>query len=49
MHRIETVEVQGSPMEVFIFEPKGEGPHPGIILAQHIPVGIPGLRTMSSR
>ena len=43
MHRIETVEVQGSPMEVFIFEPEGEGPHPGIILAQHIPVGHTGI------
>ncbi len=24
---------------VFLFMPKGEGPHPGIVLAQHIPVG----------
>lgn len=43
MHRIETVEVQGSPMEVFVFEPEGEGPHPGLILAQHIPVGHTGI------
>lgn len=38
-----TVEVQGSPMEIFLFEPAGEGPHPGIVLAQHIPVGHTGI------
>ena len=43
MHRIETVTVQDSPMEVFLFEPEGEGPHPGIVLAQHIPVGHTGI------
>ena len=42
MHRIETVTVQDSPMEVFMFEPEGEGPHPGLVLAQHIPVGHTG-------
>lgn len=36
-YRIETTEVQGSPMEVFLFEPEGAGPHPGLVLAQHIP------------
>ena len=29
-HRIVTVEVKGSPMEIFVFEPKGPGPHPGM-------------------
>jgi len=43
MHTIKTVDVQGSPMEVFVFEPEGEGPHPGIVLAQHIPVGHTGV------
>lgn len=43
MYRIETVTVQDSKMEVFVFEPKGEGPHPGIVLAQHIPGGHAGL------
>ena len=43
MHRIETVNVQSSEMEIFIFEPEGTGPHPGIILAQHIPVGHTGI------
>jgi carboxymethylenebutenolidase len=42
-HRIETTTVQGSPMEVFLFEPKGAGPHPGIVLCQHIPVGHTGV------
>ncbi|MCZ6628169.1 MAG: dienelactone hydrolase family protein [SAR324 cluster bacterium] len=42
-HRIETIDVQGSPMEVFIFEPEGAGPHPGIVLCQHIPVGHTGV------
>lgn len=43
MHTIETVDVQGSPMEVFFFKPGGAGPHPAIILAQHIPVGHTGI------
>ena len=43
MYRIETVMVEGSPMEVFLFEPEGPGPHPGLILAQHIPVGHSGI------
>jgi len=42
-YRIETVEVQGSPMEVFLFEPAGAGPHPGLIVCQHIPVGHTGI------
>ncbi len=42
-HRIETIPVQGKPMEVFLFEPKGKGPHPGIVLCQHIPVGHTGV------
>jgi carboxymethylenebutenolidase len=41
--RIDTVDVQGSPMEVFVFTPPGAGPHPGIVLCQHIPVGHAGL------
>ncbi len=43
MHRIDTVTVQDSPMEIFMYEPEGEGPHPGIVLAQHIPVGHTGV------
>lgn len=42
-HRIVTVQVGASPMEVFLFEPQGAGPHPGIVLCQHIPVGHTGI------
>ncbi len=42
-YRIETVKVKDSPMEVFLFSPAGEGPHPGIVLCQHIPVGHTGV------
>lgn len=42
-HDVQTVDVQGSAMEVFLFEPEGDGPHPGLILAQHIPVGHTGI------
>jgi carboxymethylenebutenolidase len=41
--KIETLNVDGSDMEVFVFEPSGAGPHPAIILAQHIPVGHTGI------
>ena len=42
-YTIEKVMVQDSEMEVFVFEPTGSGPHPGLILAQHIPVGHTGI------
>ena len=42
-YRIETVKVKDSPMEVFLFAPAGKGPHPGIVLCQHIPVGHTGV------
>ncbi len=42
-HRIETTEVQGSSMEVFLFEPQDPGTHPGLVLCQHIPVGHTGV------
>ena len=37
MLRIETVTVDGSPMEVWIYEPAGDGPVPALVLAMHIP------------
>jgi len=43
LHDIHTVTVQDNLMEIFLFEPEGEGPHPGIVLAQHIPVGHTGV------
>lgn len=42
-YRIETVTVLHSTMEVFLFQPEGEGPHPALLLAQHIPMGHTGL------
>lgn len=43
-YQIETVEVDGSEMEVFLFTPPiSQTPSPGLILAQHIPVGHTGL------
>jgi carboxymethylenebutenolidase len=39
------VEVQGSPMDVLLFEPEGSGPFPGVVVAQHIPVAHAGLET----
>ena len=42
-HRIDTVTVNDDPMEVFMYLPDGDGPHPGIVLAMHIPVGHTGI------
>ena len=42
-YRIETVDVRGSSMEVFLFEPEGPGPHPGLVQCQHIPGGHTGV------
>jgi len=38
-----TVDSLGSAMELFVFAPSTQGPHPAIILAQHIPVGHTGI------
>lgn len=43
MYRATTLTVNGSPMTTLIFEPEGEGPHPGLIIAQHLPVAHEGL------
>lgn len=43
MHSIETVTVKDSPMEVFMYAPEGDGPHPALVLAMHIPVGHTGI------
>jgi carboxymethylenebutenolidase len=43
MHQVKTVEVQGSPMEVFVFEPEGDGPFPALVVTQHIPVAHAGI------
>ena len=43
MYRAETLNVQANSMHTLIFEPEGEGPHPGLIIAQHLPVAHEGL------
>ncbi|MDX1431671.1 MAG: dienelactone hydrolase family protein [Gammaproteobacteria bacterium] len=43
MYRSETVEVEGSAMQVLVFEPPGTGPHPGLVIAQHLPIAHTGL------
>jgi len=43
MHRVDTLTVNDSPMEVFMYAPDGDGPHPGIVVAMHIPLGHTGI------
>ncbi|MDY6984078.1 MAG: dienelactone hydrolase family protein [Pseudomonadota bacterium] len=43
MYDVITTKVLDSDMDVFVFRPQGPGPHPGILLAQHIPMGHTGL------
>ena len=45
MYAVENITVQDSPMEVLVFQPEGEGPVPGIVVAQHLPVAQAGLQT----
>ena len=42
-HQIENLLVNDSQMEVFLFEPQGEGPFPGLVQCMHIPVGHTGI------
>ncbi len=37
------LDVNGSPMNTLVFEPEGEGPHPGLMIGQHLPVAHTGL------
>lgn len=43
MYRSEYLDVQGNAMRTLVFEPEGAGPHPGLIIAQHLPVAHAGL------
>ncbi len=43
MYTKESVEIDGSPMEILVFAPEGGGPFPGIVVAQHLPVAHRGL------
>ncbi|MFP6731588.1 MAG: dienelactone hydrolase family protein [Alphaproteobacteria bacterium] len=38
-----SVVVKGSEMEILVFEPQSDGPVPGIVVAQHLPVAHAGL------
>jgi carboxymethylenebutenolidase len=44
MYSVENMTVQGSPMEVLVFQPEGAGPYPGVVVAQHLPVAHRGLQ-----
>jgi carboxymethylenebutenolidase len=37
------IDVLGSPMELLVFEPEGDGPFPAVVVAQHLPVAHEGL------
>jgi dienelactone hydrolase len=43
MYRSEYLDVQGHSMHTLVFEPEGAGPHPGVVIAQHLPVAHAGL------
>jgi carboxymethylenebutenolidase len=43
MYREETADVQGSAMDILVFEPDGDGPFPGLVVAQHLPIAHAGL------
>jgi carboxymethylenebutenolidase len=43
VYRTRTVDVAGSSMPILVFDPPGPGPHPGLVIAQHLPVAHTGL------
>ena len=43
MYEMRTVDIQGSPMEVMCAMPEGDGPFPGVVVAQHLPIAHTGL------
>jgi len=43
MYSKQILDVQGSPMETLVFMPEGNGPAPGIVVAQHLPIAHEGL------
>lgn len=43
MYEKQTIDIQGSPMEVLSFYPEGTGPFPGVVVAQHLPIAHEGL------
>ena len=45
MHETKMVQVNGSDMPVLIFRPEGPGPHPAMLVCQHIPTAHASLET----
>jgi carboxymethylenebutenolidase len=45
VYRSQTLDVQGSSMQTLVFEPEAAGPHPGLVVAQHLPTAHAGLET----
>ena len=45
MYRTETLDVSGKRMPALVFEPAAAGPHPALVIAQHLPVAHAGLET----
>ena len=43
VYRSTSVDVLGAPVPVLVFEPAGAGPHPGLVIAQHLPIAHAGL------
>jgi len=43
MYRSDYLDVQGHSMYSLVFEHEGAGPHPGVVIAQHLPVAHAGL------
>lgn len=43
MYRTENIDVLGKVMPTLVFEPEGAGPHPWLVIAQHLPVAHAGL------
>ena len=43
MYQEHTLTVGGSEMPVLLFAPDADGPHPGLVIAQHLPLAHTGL------
>lgn len=43
MYQEHTLTVGGSEMAVLLFAPDADGPHPGLVIAQHLPLAHTGL------
>jgi carboxymethylenebutenolidase len=44
MYQTEIAEIDGSPIDVLLFRPEGEGRFPGLLVAQHISIAHEGLQ-----